>query len=84
LVLGEMQARGLDALCLRSPENITYMSGYETPGYYKYHCLVIAPGLDPVLILRRFESLNVPEYSWLTKHVPVDDWEHPPRSPRAC
>jgi Xaa-Pro aminopeptidase len=78
LVLGQMQARGLDALCLRSPENITYVSGYETPGYYKYHCLVIAPGLDPVLILRRFESLNVPEYSWLTKHVPVDDWEPPP------
>ena len=78
LILGQMQMQGLDALCLRSPENITYMSGYETPGYYKYHCLVIAPGLDPILILRRFESLNIPEYSWLTKHVPVDDWEHPP------
>ncbi len=78
LVLGKMQARGFDALCIRSPENITYMSGYETPGYYKYHCLIIFPDIDPVVILRRFESLNVPEYSWLTKHVPVDDWKHPP------
>ncbi len=78
LVLGKMHARGFDALCIRSPENITYMSGYETPGYYKYHCLIIVPDIDPVVILRRFESLNVPEYSWLTKHVPVDDWEHPP------
>ena len=31
----------LDALLIRGPENITYFSGYETPGYYKYHCIVI-------------------------------------------
>ena len=78
LVLAAMAERGLDALCLRSPENITYMTGYETPGYYKYHCLVMGPGFDPVLILRRFESLNIPEYAWIPSFVPVDDWEHPP------
>ena len=81
LVLAAMAERGLDALCLRSPENITYMTGYETPGYYKYHCLVMGPGFDPVLILRRFESLNIPEYAWIPSFVPVDDWEHPPPSP---
>ena len=78
LVLGVMAERGLDAMCMRSPENITYMTGYETPGYYKYHCLVIGPSFEPVLILRRFESLNIPEYAWVTRFVPVDDWEHPP------
>ena len=78
LVCTGMARRGLDALLVRGPENITYLTGYETPGYYKYHCLVIAPGIEPVLVLRRFEELNVPEYSWLTRHEPVDDWEHPP------
>ena len=78
LVLAGMQRRGLDALLIRSPENITYVSGYETPGYYKYHCLIVGPGFEPVFVLRRFEELNVPEYSWLTRHVPVDDWENPP------
>ena len=78
VVLEGMKRHGLDALLVRSPENITYVSGYETPGYYKYHCLVIVPGHEPVFVLRRFEELNVPEYSWLTEHVPVDDWEHPP------
>lgn len=78
LVLSRMAERSLDALCIRSPENITWLSGFETPGYYKYHCLVVGPGFEPVLVLRRFESLNVPEYSWVTRHVPVDDWEHPP------
>ena len=78
LVLELMRARGIDVLLVRSPENITYVSGYETPGYYKYHCLIVAPGIEPVFVLRRFEELNVPEYSWLSRHVPVDDWEHPP------
>ena len=74
LVLAGMKDRKLDALLVRSPENVTYVSGYETPGYYKYHCLIIAPDIEPVLILRRFEELNVPEYSWLSRHVSIDDW----------
>lgn len=78
LVIVGMERKGLDALLIQSPENITYVSGYETPGYYKYHCLIVGPGFEPVFVLRRFEELNVPEYSWLTRHVPVDDWESPP------
>ncbi len=78
LILDLMKEKGLDILLVRSPENITYVSGYETPGYYKYHCLIIAPGIEPVFVLRRFEEINIPEYSWLTRHVPVDDWDHPP------
>ena len=78
VVLANMRGLGVDALLVRGPENITYLTGFETPGYYKYHCLIVAPGIEPVLVLRRFEELNVPEYAWLTHHVPVDDWEHPP------
>jgi Xaa-Pro dipeptidase len=78
LVLSTMAEQGLDALCIRTPENITYMSGYETPGYYRYHCLVMGKGFEPVIVLRRFEGLNIPEYSWVTKLVPVDDWEDGP------
>lgn len=73
-----MERAGVDALLVRGPENITYISGYETPGYYKYQCLIVAPGHEPVLVLRRFEEFNAPEYSWLTRYVPVDDWEHGP------
>ena len=76
-VLANMARLDLDVLLVRSPENITWLTGYETPGYYKYHCLVMAPGMDPVLVLRRFECLNVAEYAWVTRIVPVDDWEVP-------
>lgn len=76
-LLGGLEALGLDALCIRTPENITYMSGYETPGYYKYHCIVMGKDFEPVFILRSFETLNVPEYSWIARYVPVEDWDHP-------
>ena len=77
-VIEQMRKLGLEVLLVRSPENICYLTGYETPGYYKYHCVVIPIDDEPIFILRRFEELNIWEYSWLTRHVPVDDWDHPP------
>ena len=78
LVLDNMKAAKLDVLLVHSPENITYLTGYETPGYYGYHCLVIARGEQPVLVGRRIEILtNVPEFSWLTKTAIVEDHRTP-------
>ena len=78
LVLDNMKGAKLDALLVHSPENITYLTGYETPGYYGYHCLVIARGEQPVLVGRRIEILtNVPEFSWLTSTAIVEDHRTP-------
>ena len=77
-VQDDMQRSGLDALLVRSPENITYLSGYETPGYYGYHCLIVARGHQPVLVGRRLEiETNAPEFSWLTRLAPVRDHHVP-------
>ncbi len=77
LIMEAMGKAGMDAVLIRGPENICYVSGFETPGYYKYHGLILARDQEPVLVLRRFEELNVWEYSWLTSWVAVDDWEVP-------
>jgi Xaa-Pro dipeptidase len=71
-----MRRLGLDALLVRGPESICYLTGYETPGYYKYHGLLLSRD-EPVLILRRFEEINVWEFSWLARTVPIEDHEHP-------
>jgi len=68
-----LKAAGLDALLIRSPENICYLTGYETPGYYGYHCLLLARDQQPVLVARRLELTNVPEFSWLVRTAPVAD-----------
>ena len=78
LVLDNMNNAGLDALLVHCPENITYLTGYETPGYYGYHCLVIVRGQQPVLVGRRIEMrTNVPEFSWLTQTESVEDHQIP-------
>ncbi|MEM7425711.1 MAG: Xaa-Pro peptidase family protein [Pseudomonadota bacterium] len=74
----DMAAAGLDALLVRGPENITYFSGYETPGYYKYHCVVVPKDGEPVFLVRDFEWINSPEYAWSTRIAKVYDWDHPP------
>ena len=78
VVQAAMAKRGLDALLIRGPENITYFIGYETPGYYKYHCIVVPKDGQPVLLVRDFEWLNTPEFSWIGEIVKVFDWDHGP------
>ncbi len=77
-----MQARmaeqGLDAVLVRGPENITYVTGYETPGYYKYHCIVMPKDGEPVFLVRDFEWINTPEFAWSNTFAKVYDWDHPP------
>ena len=79
IVLDNMKRAGVDALLVRGPENITYLTGFETPGYYGYLCLILARGEQPLLVGRWTELTNVPEFSWLVRtvivqdhHVPVD------------
>ena len=78
LIQDAMAALDLDALLIRGPENITYFSGYESPGYYRYHCIVVPRRGEPVFVLRDFEWINVPEFAWSTKIAKVYDWDHGP------
>ncbi len=76
VVMQSMRRLGLDALLVRSPENIYYLTGYETVANHKYHCLLLSHD-EPILILRRYEEHNVTESSWLMRRVTVEDHEHP-------
>jgi Xaa-Pro dipeptidase len=78
LLQDAMAQLGLDALLVRGPENITYVIGYETPGYYKYHCVIVPKNGEPVFMVRDFEWLNTPEFSWCGRIAKVYDWDHPP------
>ena len=60
----EIINRGLDALIIHIPENVTYISGWHTPGYYYPQFVVVKPGDDPIIILRALEALGLPVRSW--------------------
>ncbi|MGE0718144.1 MAG: M24 family metallopeptidase [Alphaproteobacteria bacterium] len=57
-VVAALAARGIDAMIVTGPENIFYLTGQQTPGYYTFQCLILAPGRDPIFILRQLEAAN--------------------------
>ncbi|MGH6953569.1 MAG: M24 family metallopeptidase, partial [Alphaproteobacteria bacterium] len=62
-----MEDAGLDALLVTTPENICYLSGFETPGYYYPQALIVPRGEAPVLVIRRLERGNFLAHSWLAE-----------------
>jgi Xaa-Pro aminopeptidase len=72
-----MAERGVDCLLLTSPENIYYLSGYQTTGYYIYQALVVPRDGEPQFVVRKFESPNVQGLSWLKGVAGVEDWQDP-------
>jgi Xaa-Pro dipeptidase len=54
-----MEARGVDVLLSYTPENIYYLSGYETPGYYTYQCAIVPLVTEPIMFTRYLEETNV-------------------------
>jgi Xaa-Pro dipeptidase len=64
-VHAEMEKQGIDLLLIHAPENIYYLTGYQTSGYFAYQVALVARGRDPELLVRLLERGNVTEYSWL-------------------
>ena len=62
-----MQEKELDTLLVSSPENICYLSGYQTSGYYFLQTLIVSHSDDPVLVNRGYEQRNIDAYSWLDR-----------------
>lgn len=60
-----MERAGLDALVVHAPENIYYLTGYQTPGYYWHQALVLPLGREPVFIPPPHEASLVPEFCWV-------------------
>jgi len=63
----QMGERGIDILLIHSPENIYYLTGHQTSGYFAYQVVILAQKSEPQLLLRYLERGNVDEYSWLSE-----------------
>jgi len=76
-VRDEMAKRGVDTLMLAGPENIYYVSGYQTFGFHNYQLLVVPLEAEPFFILRYMETMLAHRYAWLSDIVAWDDTEDP-------
>jgi len=66
-VQSTIRERGLDAFMMTTPENIVYLTGYDTTGYYSYQALIIPDSSQPQFVIREFEGPNVEARSWTTE-----------------
>ncbi len=65
--------RELDGLLSTFPENVTYVSGYQSPGYYKWQALIVPREGQPMIVTRGFELTNVAVWSWFDDAVGVSE-----------
>lgn len=73
----EMAGRGIDVALVSIPENIYYLTGYTTLGYYMYQVLMLPIDDEPLLLTYREERINVERLSWLEHHVDYDVVQDP-------
>lgn len=66
-VQAEIKERGLDLMLIHTPENIFYLTGHHSAGYYMYTALVVHPTKDPVLVVRYGEVGNALLLSFLNR-----------------
>lgn len=67
----------MDIMLIHTPENLYYISGYQTPGYYWYQTLIVPLEKEPLFITRLIEDSNVQALSWVEDSRPYgdsDDW----------
>ncbi|GAA3739979.1 Xaa-Pro peptidase family protein [Streptomyces tremellae] len=62
-----LKAQELDAVVVHTPENVCYLSGHATPGYYTYQCLIVTAGGDAAVLTRQTETVNARETTHLER-----------------
>ena len=72
-----MVAGNIGVLVSTTPENIFYLTGHHTQGYYMFQAVAVWPDMDPVLIGRRGELVNARTNSWIEDYLPYDDIDDP-------
>ena len=68
-----MVDRQIEVLLILTPENINYLTGYDTIGYSSYLCLALPVDADPVLVIREMERGVAMSTTWLTDFATTGD-----------
>jgi Xaa-Pro dipeptidase len=76
-VQAEMAKHDLPVLILHGAENICYLSGFYTVGFFAYHALIVPAEGEPILVLRALEEPNAIRQSWLVNRWCWQDGDEP-------
>ena len=62
--LAAMEEKGIDGLMVHSPENIYYLTGYHSVGYFTYTALILT-SKGATIVIRDLISSMVKHTSWV-------------------
>lgn len=74
---GRMAGLDLDAMIVAGPENICYLTSYQTTGYYYFQCVVVPAEGEAFMVTRLLEQTNVDARTWIEHGRPYQDTEDP-------
>ncbi|MEL6526050.1 MAG: Xaa-Pro peptidase family protein, partial [Chloroflexota bacterium] len=74
-----MIARELDVMLVTTPENTCYLTGYESPGHFRFQAMLFPAddALEPVAIPRQLEDSGFEAHSWVDVRRPYQDVDDP-------
>jgi Xaa-Pro dipeptidase len=61
-----MAERGIDLFLTSGAENIFYLTGQQSPGYYMFQCLAVPAKGAPMLMMRGLETYNAKANTYLS------------------
>lgn len=74
---GRLYERQLDAMLVTTPENITYLTGFESPGHYWFQGLVVPVEGEAICVSRELECAGVDADTWVERNWGYADSEEP-------
>ena len=69
--------RQLDAMLVTTPENVTYLTGFESPGHYWFQGLLVPVDGEPICVSRALECPGVEAYTWIEHNWAYFDSDEP-------
>src|SRR5580693_4569475 len=72
-----LEAAGIDAMIVTGPENIFYLTGQQTPGYYTFQALVLPVDGEPAFVVRQLEYFNFIANTFISNAEVYQDGDQP-------
>lgn len=72
-----MAKSDIDVMLITTPENICYISGFESVGHYYFNALIIPLEGEPLMVPRLLEDSGVQAYTWVELSRPYKDDDDP-------
>ncbi len=68
---------GIDVMIVTGPENIFWLTGQQTPGYYTFQALLFPVEGEPVFVIRQLEYFNFISNTFITNAAVYQDGDNP-------